>query len=354
MTDPGNRAIVAVLCSAAFFGASTPMARSLVGAMDPLWLAGLLYAGSGLGLSIGLLVRHGGLLGASRRVAPFARADLRRLAAAIGAGGIAAPALFTFGLARTSGAAASLLLNLETVFTVAIAWFVFGEHRNARTVAGMALVVLASAVLGGEGGGDPRVGAGALLIALACLAWALDNNLTRKIAGNDAMLIAAAKGLVGGAVNLGLAAVLAGPAPPLGAALAAGIIGFFGFGVSVALFVVALRSLGVARASAYFTTAPFVGVSVAFLLLGERPGFAFWTALPLMAVGVWLHLTERHAHAHVHGGLAHAHPHRHDMHHPHAHDFAWDGREPHTHFHEHEPLTHVHSHTPDAHHRHRH
>jgi len=347
-------AIAAVLCSASLFGASTPLARGLVGAVDPLWLAGLLYAGSGLGLSALLALRQGGFAGANFRVAPFARADLPSLAAVVAAGGVVAPVLFTFGLARTSGAAASLLLNLETVLTVAIAWFVFREHRNARTVAGMVLIVAASAVLGGESGGDARVGAGALLIALACLAWALDNNLTRKIAGNDAMLIAAAKGLVGGVVNLGLAAVLAGPAPSLDAALAAGIIGFFGYGVGLALFVVALRTLGVARASAYYTTAPIVGVAVAFLLLGERPGLAFWTALPLMVVGVWLHVTERHAHAHVHGSLAHAHPHRHDVHHAHAHGVAWDGTEPHTHVHEHEPLTHVHPHTPDLHHRHDH
>jgi drug/metabolite transporter (DMT)-like permease len=326
-------AIAAALCSAALFGASTPLARGLVGAIDPLWLAGLLYAGPGLGLSALLALRQCGLAGANLRIAPFARADLPWLAAAIAAGGIVAPVLFTFGLARTSGAAASLLLNLETVLTVAIAWFVFHEHRNSRTVAGMALIVAASAVLGGEGSGDAGSGWGAPLIALACLAWALDNNLTRKIAGNDAMLIAAAKGLAGGVVNLGLAAVLAGPAPPLASALAAGIIGFFGYGVSLALFVV---------------------VAIAFTVLGERPGAAFWVALPPMAVGVWLHLTERHAHLHVHARLAHAHPHRHSEHHLHAHDFAWDGTEPHTHAHEHGSLTHVHPHTPDLHHRHDH
>jgi drug/metabolite transporter (DMT)-like permease len=347
-------ATAAALCSAALFGASTPLARGLLGAIDPLWLAGLLYAGSGLGLAALLALRQVGLAGENLRVAPFARADLPSLAAAIAAGGVMAPVLFTFGLARTSGAAASLLLILETVLTVAIAWFAFREHRTARTVAGMALVVLASAVLGSEGSGDAGSGWGALLIALACLAWAFDNNLTRRIAGNDAMLIAAAKGLVGGVVNLGLATVLAGPAPPLAAALAAGIIGFFGYGVSLALFVIVMRTLGVARASAYYSTAPFVGVAVAFTVLGERPGLAFWAALPLMAVGVWLHLTERHAHAHVHARLAHAHPHRHDVHHRHAHDFTWDGVEPHTHAHEHEPLTHVHPHTPDLHHRHDH
>ena len=347
-------AIAAALCSAALFGASTPLARGLVGAIDPLWLAGLLYAGSGLGLSALLALRQRGIAGENLRVAPFARADLPSLAAAIAAGGVVAPVLFTFGLARTSGAAASLLLNLETVLTVAIAWFVFREHRNARTFAGMALIVAASAVLGVGSGGDAGSGWGALLIALACLAWAFDNNLTRRIAANDAMLIAAAKGLVGGIVNLLLAAGLGGNAPPAAVALPAAAIGFFGYGVSLALFVVVMRTLGVARASAYYSTAPFVGVAVAFAALGERPGTAFWVAAPLMAVGVWLHLTERHWHAHVHGRLAHAHSHRHDEHHRHGHAFAWDGREPHAHAHEHEPLTHLHAHTPDLHHRHEH
>ena len=343
-----------MLCSAALFGASTPLARGLVGTVDPFWLAGLLYAGSGLGLWALLAIRHVGLAGVNSRITPIARADLPSLATAIAAGGVVAPVLFTFGLARMSGAAASLLLNLETVFTVAIAWFVVREHRSPRTVAGMVLIVAASVILGGESGGDPRLGWGALSIALACLAWAFDNNLTRKIAHNDAMLVAALKGLVGGTVNLGLAAALAGEPPPWADALPAAVIGFFGYGVSLALFVVVLRTLGVARASAYYSIAPFVGVAIAFLALDERPGFAFWTALPLMAIGVWLHLIERHAHEHVHARHVHAHPHRHDEHHRHTHNFAWDGTEPHTHIHGHEPLAHAHPHTPDLHHRHEH
>ena len=261
--------------------------------------------------------------------------------------------LFVFGLRGTGGAAASLLLNLETALTVAIAWFVFREPHGMRVVVGMAFVVAACAVLGSEGVSDRSFGLGAMLIALACLFWALDNNLTRQIAANDAMLIAAAKGLVGGTVNLGFAAMSA-PAPPIAAALAAGAVGFFGYGVSLVLFVIVLRTLGAARASAYYAVAPFVGVAVAFFLLGERPGIVFWTALPLMAIGFWLHLTERHAHRHTHELLAHAHPHGHDEHHSHAHDFAWEGTGQHTHAHRHEPIAHAHAHTPDIHHRHEH
>jgi drug/metabolite transporter (DMT)-like permease len=348
-----HRGVAYVLASATLFGASTPLARALVGAIDPLWLAGLLYAGSGVGLTLLLALRHRGVAGARHRVAAIAPGDARWLAATVICGGVVAPVLFTFGLRDTSGATASLLLNLETVLTVAIAWFVFREHRSARVVTGMAFIVVACGLLGGEGGvGGLR--RGALPIVLACLFWAIDNNLTRKVAANDAMLVAAAKGVAGGTVNLGLAALLAGAVPPPAPAFAAGIVGLLGYGVSLVLFVVALRELGVARASAYYSTAPFIGVAVAFGVLGERPGPAFWLALPLMAIGVWLHLTERHAHPHAHETLEHEHSHRHDEHHRHAHEFAWDGREPHTHPHRHEPMTHAHPHYPDLHHRHGH
>jgi drug/metabolite transporter (DMT)-like permease len=345
-----HRGIVCALAAAALFGASTPFARTLVGAMDPLWLAGLLYAGSGAGLSLALALRH---RHGRNRVARIAAGDRRWLAAAVTAGGVVAPILFAFGLRTTAGATASLLLNLETALTVAIAWFVFREHRSTRVVIGMALIVLACVILAGT---DSVAGVerGALLIAAACLFWAVDNNLTRKVAGNDAMLVAAVKGVAGGVVNVGLAILLATHAPSPVPAFGAGVVGLLGYGVSLVLFIVSLRELGVARASAYFSTAPFIGVAVAFALLGERPGPPFWIALPLMAVGVWLHLTERHSHEHVHERLVHEHAHRHDEHHRHAHAFPFDGTEPHTHVHEHEPLVHSHPHFPDPHHHHEH
>jgi drug/metabolite transporter (DMT)-like permease len=344
--------IVPALAAAVLFGASTPLARALVGSIDPAWLAGFLYAGSGVSLSIVFALRR--VTGRERGVAPLTRRDLPWLGATIVSGGIVAPLLFTFGLRDTPGATASLLLNLETVLTVALAWFAFREHYSARVVVGMVLIVAACAVLGWNDGGLSGVGRGAPLIALACLGWALDNNLTRKIAGSDALAIAASNGLCGGAVNLALAATLAGSPPAAWAALGAAAVGCLGYGVSLVLFVVALRGLGTARASAYYATAPFFGVAVAFAVLAERPDHAFWIALPLIALGVWLHLTERHSHRHTHQPLVHDHPHRHDEHHRHRHDFPWDGVEPHAHPHAHEPVTHAHVHAPDLHHRHGH
>jgi len=346
-----DAAVVAVLASATLFGASTPLARGLGTALDPLWLAGALYAGSGLGLATFLLLRP---RVTGPRTPLIAAADIGWLAAAIGCGGVLAPVAFAFGLREVSGAAASLLLNLETVFTVMLAWFLFGEHRSARVVVGMVLVIAGCVLLGWQGSAGAGALRGAALLALACLLWALDNNLTRKVAGNDAVALAAAKGLVGGAVNVALAWALAGP-PASGAAVGgAALVGLAGYGVSLVLFIVGLRGLGVARASAYYGVAPFIGVAVAFAVLGERPSAWFWPALALMAAGVALHLTERHAHRHTHAPLDHTHGHTHDEHHRHAHDFPWDGREPHVHPHRHAPTTHAHPHYPDPHHDHSH
>ena len=342
-----NRAILAVLGSSILFGASTPLARALVGAMDPWWLAGALYAGSGIGLSLWLLARRRGGVSAAPLIA---RSDVRWLGAAILCGGILAPVAFAFGLRATTGATASLLLNLESVFTVVLAWFLFGEQRNARVVVGMTLIVVACALLAGGDSAGTTTWKGAAFIALACLLWALDNNLTRKVAANDAVAIAAAKGVAGGAVNLTLAAIVAGAPPAVPTLVATAAVGLAGYGISLALFVVGIRGLGVARASAYYGLAPFIGVAVAFAVLGEAAPPAFWPALALMIAGVWLHLTERHVHVHTHAALAHSHPHRHDEHHRHAHDFAWDGSEPHVHPHTHAPITHRHAHFPDLHH----
>jgi drug/metabolite transporter (DMT)-like permease len=343
--------VYAALAGAFLFGASTPVAKLLVGALDPLLLAGLLYAGSGAGLTAWLLVRRA-RPGAARAIA-FARSDYPWLAGAVAAGGIAAPVLLMLGLAKTEASSAALLLNLEGVFTALIAWFAFRENFDRRILLGMALIVAGGALLAWRPGGLALAWP-ALAVALACLLWAIDNNLTRKISAGDAVLIAAVKGVVAGAVNLSLAWTLGAAAARPALYLAAGVVGFAGYGVSLALFVVALRQLGAARTAAYFSTAPFLGAALAFALLGESQTPLFWIAALLMAAGVALHLAERHAHGHAHEPVSHEHPHVHDEHHRHEHDAGWDGEEPHTHAHTHEPLRHDHPHYPDIHHRHSH
>jgi drug/metabolite transporter (DMT)-like permease len=283
----------------------------------------------------------------------FSRGDAKWLAAAVVSGGVVAPVLLLLGLAATPASSASLLLNLEGVFTALLAWFAFRENFDRRVMLGMLLIVCGGAILSWRPG-EMTVFWPALAVAAACLLWALDNNLTRKISSGDAVKIAGIKGLAAGAVNISAAAALGAGMPPPGPAWAAALVGLLGYGVSLALFVVALRHLGTARTSAYFSTAPFIGAALSFVLLGERPDAWYWAASILMAAGVVLHLTEHHGHLHRHDALAHVHPHSHDAHHRHPHDFDWDGAEPHSHAHRHESLTHSHPHYPDIHHRHDH
>ena len=348
--------ILHALLAAGLFGASTPFAKLLTGETEPLLLAGLLYFGSGIGLSVLFAIR---VLGRAPNASPpaFRSADLPWLAGATLAGGVIGPVLLMTGLLYLPASSASLLLNMEGVLTAALAWFVFREQFDRRIFFGMILIVAAGLMLswGKQSASSPLASWGALSVVAACLCWAIDNNLTRRISSNDAVMIATVKGLAAGAVNLAVALWwLELPLPAWQAVAAAGAIGFLGYGLSLVLFVLALRHLGTARTGAYFSTAPFVGAAISLLLLGEHPAPVFWLAAVLMAIGIWLHLTERHDHQHVHLPIAHSHAHDHDAHHQHAHDFAWDGREPHAHPHQHEALTHAHPHFPDIHHRHRH
>ena len=347
-----NTGVASALGAAALFGASTPFAKLLLGEVSPLALAAALYLGSGLGLAAWIAVRA--RLPGREPVAPIARADWLWIVASIAAGGVAGPILLMQGLARSDASTASLLLNLEAVLTAVIAWTVFRENVDKRVFAGMAAIVAGGVLLSADAAPRTEGLSGALLIAAACLAWAIDNNLTRRVSGGDAATLACLKGLVAGTVSFALAWALSVPQPTAVGWIGAGLLGFLGYGVSLVLFIVALRNLGTARTGAYFSVAPFFGAALALAMLGERPGTAFWLAGGLMALGVWLHLSEHHEHAHVHEELEHAHEHTHDAHHQHAHDAPWDGREPHVHPHRHARLSHAHPHYPDLHHRHSH
>jgi drug/metabolite transporter (DMT)-like permease len=342
--------ILAALAAAGLFGASTPFAKALLGTTPPLLLAGLLYLGSGTGLALLRLLRDRGW-----RDPALPPTEWPWLLAAIGFGGVLGPALLLSGLSHTPAATASLLLNLEAVLTALLAWVVFHENADRRIVLGMGLIVAGGATLAWPHGADSvSAGWGALLIAGACLCWAIDNNFTRKVSAADALFIAGLKGLAAGVVSTTLAFALGARLPATAAVSAAMLVGLLGYGASLVLFVLALRGLGAARTGAYFSTAPFIGALLAVVGFGEATSPAFWLAAALMGAGVWLHVTERHDHLHTHAALTHNHRHVHDEHHQHPHDFAWDGTEPHTHLHTHEPLTHSHPHYPDIHHQHRH
>jgi drug/metabolite transporter (DMT)-like permease len=328
-----NRAAVLyALASAALFGVSTPAAKALLGMTDPVVLAGLLYCGAGLGAAI--LRRLGSAVAQSdARQAPLGQKDIPWLAGAIIAGGVAGPVLLMLGLARTDAASASLLLTLEGAATALMAWFLFHENFDRRIALGMACLLAGALALAWTGSPSLQGALGPAAIAGACVAWGLDNNLTRKVSLADPLQIVELKGLVAGPVNIALGLWAGGTLPGITSTLIALFVGFLGYGVSLALFVAALRHLGTARTSAYFSVAPFIGAAAAVITLGYPLTFQLIVGGALMAIGIWLHLTE---------------------HHEHEHDPSDPRGEPHTHAHAHGRLRHTHLHVPDMHHVHRH
>jgi drug/metabolite transporter (DMT)-like permease len=338
--------------AAVLFGASTPLSRALLVQIAPAMLAALLYLGAGVGLALSWLVRRG---------APLARADAPWLAGAALFGGVLGPMALLFGLRATPAGPASLLLNLESVFTALVAWRVFREAIDRRLALGMALVLAGSLALAWPSTAALAQGAqgarwwGPALIALACALWAIDNNLTRKVSDADVRAVVAVKCLVAGAVNLGVALVSGAVIPAKSLLVRALALGFASYGVSLLLFVLALRHLGAARTGSWFALAPFVGALGAVLLLREPVTGAMAFATLMMGVGLALHAIERHDHDHTHEESTHAHGHRHDDgHHAHAHAEGVAVREGHSHEHTHGRVVHRHPHFPDTHHRHTH
>jgi drug/metabolite transporter (DMT)-like permease len=341
------------LLAALLFGASAPVAKLFLTTLSPLELAGALYLGSGVGLA---LWRSGRIIfrNAPKTEAPLKNSDWRWLVGAILSGGVVAPLLLMAGLESTPAASASLLLNLEGVLTALLAWFAFHENFDSRILIGMIAIVAGGLLLSWNPGEGLGFSWGALSIVGACFCWAIDNNLTRKVSASDPAQIAMFKGLSAGTVNLATGLLLSERAPAISSLLGAGILGFLSYGVSLSCFVLALRDLGTARTSAYFSTAPFIGVILSLVLLHEIPSPLFWPALVLMIFGVWMHLIEHHEHLHMHEVLEHEHPHLHDAHHQHEHLPTDPPGEPHTHWHRHLPMIHSHPHVPDIHHRHDH
>jgi drug/metabolite transporter (DMT)-like permease len=336
------------LAAACLFGAATPLASRLVGSTSPQVLAGLLYLGSGLVLWVSMWRWP------SRREAPLTRRELPALSGAIFFGGGLAPVLLVIGLRTTPAASASLLLNLEVVFTALIAWLAFHEGFSPRVGIGLALILGGGVLVSWQ---PHHVGFswGALAIAGACACWALDNNLTQRVSAKDPRQIATLKGVIAGSTNLAIG-LLVGAALPNTRALAGAIaIGVFGYGISLMLFVSALRALGAARTGAFFAIAPFAGVVVAIGILGDPIPALLLPAGALMGLGAWLYISEHHEHRHTHEPLIHNHVHSHDdSHHNHEHLPGTDTTVPHSHEHAHPVLVHEHEHRPDIHHRHRH
>jgi drug/metabolite transporter (DMT)-like permease len=341
-----NRGVQAALLAAALFGAGTPIAKLLLGNVSPWLLAGLLYCGSGLGLGLIRLLRHS-------PAESLQRQELPPLVGAVLFGGVIGPVLLMAGLSNMPASGASLLLNAEGVFTAVLAWWVFKENFDGRIALGMLAIVAGAVILSIPSGASLGSPWPALAILGACLAWGLDNNLTRKLALRDATWLACVKGAVAGPVNLLLAFTLGARLPGPWSVAAAMTVGFLAYGISLVLFIVGMRHLGTARAGAYYAIAPFLGALLA-VALGDNVTWPMLLAGILMAIGVWLHLTERHHHHHVHPPATHAHSHTHDEHHQHDHAEPVAAGTRHKHRHIHQPVAHSHDHYPDMDHRHEH
>jgi drug/metabolite transporter (DMT)-like permease len=345
-----NQSVFYAIAAAVLFGASTPLAKLLVGDVAPVLLGGLLYLGSGVGLGFFRILRDKGWKSSGMQAVEWPW-----LFGAIFFGGVLGPVALMYGLTMASGSAASLMLNLESVLTAVLAWVIFRENADKRIVWGMVAIVAGGGVLSWqpESGGSSSF-AGLAGIALACLCWAIDNNLTRKVSASDPVFIASSKGLLAGIVNCTIALTMGVNMPAPQTTVLAMTVGLLGYGISLVFFVLALRGLGTARTGAYFSTAPFIGSAVSLLFLGETAAPSFWIASALMGLGVWLHLTEVHEHEHTHEPLEHSHAHIHDEHHQHQHETGVHHTESHTHLHRHTAITHRHPHYPDIHHQHSH
>ncbi|WP_058468531.1 DMT family transporter [Fluoribacter gormanii] len=339
--------------SAILFGAATPAAKFLLEKINPLLLAGLLYLGSAIGLFIIFFIQSC-FPKSGKNEASLRYSDVPWLCSAVLLGGIIGPVLLMAGLIRLPAASASLLLNLESVFTALIAWIAFKEHVDRNIALGMMSIVVGSMMLSWKESFTYQNFSGPVLITAACFCWALDNNLTRKISAANPLQIAMIKSLIAGLTNTVIAITYGAILPADAFLFFAGIVGFLGYGLSLLLFILGLRYIGTARTGAYFSLAPFVGAGLAIIFLNESVSLQLILASLFMGFGIWLHVSEYHAHGHHHEEMEHDHRHVHDDHHQHEHQPTDPSGEPHSHWHKHKPLYHSHPHFPDIHHRHKH
>ncbi len=345
-SSPALRGGLLALLAAGLFGLSTPLVQRFGQGLGVFTTAALLYAGAAL---VALAMRH-----PPGREAALRRSDLPRLLAMAGFGAVVGPVALAWGLQRTSGSSASLMLTLEALFTAVLAWKLYGETMDRRVAAAMLLLLAGGMALVLEQGlaGHAQL-LGLLAVLAATAAWGVDNTLSRGVAERDPGQVVLVKASLGAGATVALALLWGEPMPGITSAGALLAVGATGYGLSLRLYLLAQREFGAGRTGSVFAFAPFIG-ALGALAFGDRS--ANWMVAVggvLMLLGVVLHLSESHRHAHDHDTLEHEHAHTHeDGHHLHSHDLMPTGK--HSHWHRHAPTRHTHPHVPDAHHLHPH
>ncbi|HWQ63717.1 MAG TPA: DMT family transporter [Methanospirillum sp.] len=349
MQRSDHPALIGAITAALLFGIVVPVSKILLVGTGPITLAALLYMGAGTGLLLLKIIRPQ----QTQQEAPVTRRDIPFLVVIVIVGSVIGPILLMTGLTMVPAGTASLLLNAELVMTGIIATLFFSEPLGRRVVLAMTAVVIGGLILSVDPTGTFGISAGAVLILGACICWGIDNNVTRSLSGKDPASVVIIKGMCAGIVGLVLATLIGESLPSIHVILYILITGFFGYGLSLVLFIRSLRTLGAIRTGSLFALAPFIGAGISWVFLGEAPGYQVFVSFLFMAIGVYLIATEDHHHLHSHIRVSHDHRHRHDDgHHTHSH-LESDPSE-HAHLHQHDLVTHDHQHTPDLHHYHDH
>ncbi len=344
------KAVLMAILAAALFGLNAPVSKVLLAGVPAAFMASLLYFGAGLGMLAISLVKRAGKR--ERSEARITKKEMPYVAGMILLD-VAAPICLLVGLGTTASANASLLNNFEIVATALIALTIFHENIGRSMWISICLITLSSMILSFEDIGSFSFSTGSIFILLACVLWGFENNCTRMLSSKDPVQIVVIKGLGSGAVSLIIALSLGQAGVDISYAIAALLLGFVSYGLSIYFYVLAQRELGAARTSAYYAVAPFIGVLFSVLIFGQSFNASFVLALLMMIAGAYFAGAERHKHSHVHAATTHEHRHGHgDSHHTHAHDLPVSGE--HSHVHTHERTEHSHSHTPDTHHTHAH
>lgn len=348
--DKNIKAIIFAILAALLYGISAPISKILLRELSPTMMAALLYLGAGIGM---LMVSVFKSLSGKERIE--ARITKREIPYVVGmiVLDIAAPIFLMIGLTMTTSSNVSLLNNFEIVATSMIALFIFKEAVGKRMWTAILLITLSSVLLSFEDIRHFSLSLGSVFVILASLSWGLENNCTRKLSIKDPIQVVVIKGFGSGFGALIIAGISGAYSANILYILITLLLGFVAYGMSIYLYISAQRDLGAARTSAYYATAPFIGVVISWIVLKEPITSTFIFALIVMLFGTYFAVTENHAHRHNHIPVTHEHKHSHtDGHHNHRHKENVIGE--HSHEHTHEPLVHEHAHLPDLHHRHSH